>query len=206
MPTAEVAPLRPTTMQTHAIAIHKKTLRAEALARRRAARDDEGAAPERVRGLFMRQMPPAPGTVVAGYWPMGGELDVRPLLEAAHAAGARVALPVVAERHAALEFRAWRPGDVLEGGAHGTVHPPAAAPALVPDVLLVPLLAFDGRGWRLGYGGGYYDRTLAALRAERSVLAVGVGFAAQRLDAVPHEPTDQRLDRILTELGLVDCA
>jgi 5-formyltetrahydrofolate cyclo-ligase len=194
-------------MQTHDTPTLKKTLRAEALARRRAIADGIGAAAsESIRAVFMREMPPGPETVVAGYWPIGGEVDVRPLLEAAQAAGARVALPAVVERHAALEFRLWQPGEALESGAHGTAHPAAMAPVVTPDVVLVPLLAFDDAGWRLGYGGGYYDRTLAALRAEQSVLAVGVGFAAQRLDKVPHDATDQRLDRILTEVGLVDCA
>lgn len=192
-------------MTTAEIAIAKKTLRAEALAVRRRCHDSGGpAAAERVRDVFMDRMTLQPDTVVAGYWPMGGELDVRPLLLAAHAAGAQLALPVVTERHRPLEFRLWRPGDALDPGAHGTVHPLPAAPALRPALMLVPLLAFDAEGFRLGYGGGYYDRTIASLRCGGPLLAVGVAYAGQGVPAVPREPTDQRLDGILTEDGLLE--
>lgn len=148
----------------------------------------------------MDRMPPTPGAVIAGYWPIGDELDLRPLLAALAATGAQVALPVVVERRAPLDFRLWRADDALEPGAHGTWHPPLSAPAVVPTLLLVPLLAFDDDGWRLGYGGGYYDRTLAALKP--GIIAVGVGYAAQRVEKLPHDERDQRLDWILTEASL----
>jgi len=181
----------------------KRLLRAEALARRRAAHlSGAAAASESVLRLFIGEMAPAPDAVVAGYWPMGDELDVRPLLERLAADGRAVALPVVAAKGQPLEFRRWRPGDLLEAGAHGTRHPLAAAAAVEPDLVLVPLLAFDDGGWRLGYGGGYYDRTLALLRARKPVVAVGVGYAAQRVAAVPRDGRDQRLDWMMTERGL----
>lgn len=143
-----------------------------------------------------------PGPVSA-YWPMGDEFDVLPALRALEADGWGCCLPVVAQRGGPLVFRAWRTGDLLIDGGFGTSVPTAAAIVVVPRVLLVPLLAFDARGFRLGYGGGYYDRTLAALRRTGDVLAIGVAFAAQEIDQVPCEDFDERLDLIATERGLI---
>ncbi|MBI5162816.1 MAG: 5-formyltetrahydrofolate cyclo-ligase [Magnetospirillum sp.] len=144
-----------------------------------------------------------PGAVVAGYWPMGDEIDPRPLLTRLAALGMRLALPVVVARGQPLAFRAWRPDDVLEPGPHGTRHPAAAAPAVEPAVILLPLLAFDRRGFRLGYGGGYYDRTLDRLPPPPQVRPVGLAFAAQEVAAVPHDGHDRRLDAVVTEAGLL---
>ena len=143
------------------------------------------------------------GQVVAAYWPMGDELDPRPLLERLEGMGCRLALPVVAARGQPLDFRAWAMGDPLEPGLHGTTHPLASAPPVTPDLVLVPLLAFDRRCFRLGYGGGYYDRTLESLRRHAQVRAIGIGFAAQQVEAVPTDAHDQRLDAIATEQGLI---
>ncbi|OAN45644.1 5-formyltetrahydrofolate cyclo-ligase [Paramagnetospirillum marisnigri] len=145
----------------------------------------------------------APGAVVAGYWPLADEIDPRPLMRALAARGHPLALPVVVGRETPLEFRSWSPDDPLDAGPHGTRHPPTSAERVTPDVVLVPLLCFDAKGFRLGYGGGYYDRTLAALRRARPVLAVGLAFAAQRVEAVPAEAWDQGLDKIATEQGVV---
>lgn len=146
-----------------------------------------------------------PGVVVAGYWPMRDEMDVRPLMTDLSRRGFVTALPVVADRDAPLRFRRWAPGMELDAGPHRTVHPPVSAGEVAPDVVLVPLLAFDGHGGRLGYGGGYYDRTLQALRRrERKIIAVGVAFAAQRRDDLPLEPHDQRLDWVITEKGALE--
>ena len=99
-----------------------------------------------------------------------------------------------------LAFRAWRPGDVLEQGVFGTLHPSPRREELVPEALIVPLLACDREGWRLGYGGGFYDRTLRGLRARRRTVAVGAAFDAQLLDeSVPHGDGDARLDWLLTD-------
>ena len=113
--------------------------------------------------------------------------------------GCQMALPVVQGRGQPLLFRAWRPGDPLEAGVFGTLQPSARRETVEPDALLVPLLACDEEGWRLGYGGGFYDRTLLGLRAGRKVTAVGVGFDAQVVPDVPHGPDDQRLDWMLTD-------
>lgn len=138
--------------------------------------------------------------VLAGYWPVGSELDIRPLLVGLGADGVTCALPCVVGAGRPLLFRRWAPGDRLIIGDHGIAAPMSAAPSLRPTVLLVPLLAFDRAGARLGQGGGYYDRTLAALRASGpAVLAVGVGFDTQAWDHLPVGPCDQRLDALLTD-------
>ena len=136
--------------------------------------------------------------IVAGFWPLPGEIDIRPLLLALAGRGHRVALPITPRRGAALTFARWRPGDVLVPERFGTFRP--IGEPLVPDLLLVPLLAFDGQCRRLGYGGGFYDRTLAALP---SSIAIGCAFAAQRVDCVTAEAHDIRLDAVATERGLI---
>ncbi|BAE52028.1 5-formyltetrahydrofolate cyclo-ligase [Paramagnetospirillum magneticum AMB-1] len=140
--------------------------------------------------------------VVAGYWPLGDEIDPRPLMDALAARGHVLALPTVTQSGGILEFRPWSPGEALEPGPHGTWHP-VARPPVGPQVLLVPLLAFDTRGFRLGYGGGYYDRTLGQLRRDGAVCAIGLAFAAQEVDTVPTDPWDIALDLIATEHGVI---
>lgn len=142
-----------------------------------------------------------PDAVVSGYHPFGSEIDCLPLLEALAEAGHATCLPVVVEKGAPLVFRRWRPGDATVAGVHGIPVPPESAEVVAPDLLIVPLLAFDMRGYRLGYGGGFYDRTLASLRAEREVTAVGFAFAGQEVEEVPEGPQDQPLDWIITEGG-----
>ena len=142
--------------------------------------------------------------VVAGFRSIRSEIDVRPLMLAlAAATGADLALPVVIARGQPLLFRRWRADRILAAGPFGTVHPAEGEPALVPDLVLVPLLAFDRRCHRLGYGAGFYDRTLAALRAAGLLNAVGIAYGAQQVDAVPIGDHDERLDRILTERGFI---
>jgi 5-formyltetrahydrofolate cyclo-ligase len=137
--------------------------------------------------------------VVSGFWPMAEELDIRPLMIELYNQGCQLALPVVVAKKQPLVFRAWRPGDALEAGVFGTLHPSPKREVVEPDALIVPLLAVDEEGWRLGYGGGFYDRTLEALRAKKKITAVGVGFNDQRMPEVPHGPSDQRLDWLLTD-------
>ena len=139
-----------------------------------------------------------PGAAMAGYWPLPGEIDIRPALQEAVARGHAVALPVTPFAGAPLSFRAWRPGDTLRPGRFGTLEP--EGPSVRPDVALVPLLAFDRGGGRLGYGGGFYDRTLAGLG---DCIAIGCGFAAQEVDRVPAGPHDWRMDAIATEAELI---
>lgn len=145
------------------------------------------------------------GSVVAGYWAMADEFDVRPTLERLVLEDGVVgALPVVVENDAPLVFRQWRPGLRLESGGFGTHHPPASVPECVPDVVLVPLLAFDRSGYRVGWGGGFYDRTLEKLRnRSEGVVAVGTAYAGQEVDAVVHDHFDQPVDWVVTEQSVI---
>ncbi len=147
----------------------------------------------------MAAIPLAPGVAVSGYWPLPEELDTRPLLLRLHEAGHSVCLPVVVGRDRPLLFRRWQPGMALSAGEFGVSTPPPEAVELVPSVILAPMLAFDRAGYRLGYGGGYYDRTIAHLRLVRGVLAVGLAYAAQEVAEVPHGPGDQPLDWVVSE-------
>jgi len=145
-----------------------------------------------------------PGTVVSGFSPMKSEISPLPLLRRLADAGASLALPAVTGRGQPLVMRAWSFGAPLVPGVWGIREPPADAPELNPDILIVPLLAFDRRGYRLGYGGGYYDRTIARLRTMKPVIAVGIAFSAQQIEEVPTTPRDERLDLVLTEGGIID--
>ena len=135
---------------------------------------------------------------VAGYVAQGSEIDPLPLMRRLAEIGAALALPVAEVRDGPLAFQAWVPGQSLVPDAFG-VPAPSGAPAATPDLVIVPLLAFDRSGGRLGQGAGHYDRTLAALRAAGPVFALGLAYAAQGLDRLPCEPHDQPLDAILTE-------
>jgi 5-formyltetrahydrofolate cyclo-ligase len=173
---------------------------------------DQKQGPDAVLGLLHIALPRLdalglrPGVVAAGYWPIATEIDIRPLMARLGDRGVILALPVLVEEGGTLAFRRWQPTDELEEGPHGTMHPFASQPVLRPQVVFVPLLAFDAAGNRLGQGGGYYDRTLAALRRSGPVTAVGVGYAIQRRDRVPADDGDARLDWILTEDALVAVA
>jgi 5-formyltetrahydrofolate cyclo-ligase len=146
-----------------------------------------------------------PPAVVSSFWAMGSEIDPGPLEERLRRKGHRIALPVMKGRAQPLEFRLWNLGDPLVDRIWGIREPTAAAPVVEPDILLVPLLAFDGAGWRLGYGAGFYDRTLRTLRSRKPVLAVGLAFDEQRVDAVPHLDYDEPLDWVVTPSGAVRC-
>jgi 5-formyltetrahydrofolate cyclo-ligase len=145
------------------------------------------------------------GTVSA-FASMPEELNVWPLLRRLHGAGVPLALPVVEGKGKPLIFRAWTPGDAMDKGVWGIPQPKPERPAIEPDILLVPLLAFDAQGRRLGYGGGFYDRTLASLRARKRIVAVGLGYDEQRIDEVPHLDYDQQLDWMLTPSGPMRCS
>ena len=186
----------------------KRQLRQTLLAARPALFAEPAAqrAPHAIRDRFLEAFTPAPATVVSAFWPMADELDMRPLLEALYARGCVCALPVVVKPRAPLVFRQWTPGDVLTASAFGVAEPAAECAILAPAIAVVPLLAFDDQGYRLGYGGGFYDRTLAQLRSSGAPFtAVGVGLAGQRLPALPRETFDQPLDWVLTEQGIIDC-
>ncbi len=178
----------------------KRTMRSAMLAWRSTLADEERcAAADGLLAMFRRERPLATPAVVSGFWPIKEEIDIRPLMIELFNEGCQLVLPVVQGKGQRLLFRAWRPGDPLEAGVFGMLQPSAKREAIEPEALLVPLLACDEEGWRLGYGGGFYDRTLAALRATRKVTAIGVGFDGQFVPEVPHGPQDQRLDWLLTD-------
>ena len=138
--------------------------------------------------------------VIAGFWPIRQEIDIRSLLHALYHRGNQVALPVTGQRGEQLSFRIWRPSETLLPERFGTMRPEGEI--VVPDTLLIPLLAFDAAGGRLGYGGGFYDRTLAALPG---CPRLGCAFAAQQVDAVPVGPYDVPMDAVATENGIIRC-
>jgi 5-formyltetrahydrofolate cyclo-ligase len=148
----------------------------------------------------LAELPPRAGAVVAGFWPMRGEIDPRPLLHALHARGHAVVLPETPPRGRKLLFRRWWPGMTMVAGRFGTLV--STGEVRDPDVLFIPLLAFDRAGRRLGYGGGYYDRTLPTLPG---AIAIGCAFAAQELDEVPTADYDAPLHAIATERGVIHC-
>ena len=161
------------------------------------------AAGAKAASLFLAGITVAPSAIVSAFWPMGDEIDPRPLMERLHAAGIPIGLPVVVAKGAPLLFRRWRPGTRLVPGGFKTEVPSPDEPELTPNLLIVPLLAFDREGYRLGYGGGFYDRTLAMLRgAGGAVNAVGFAYAGQEVEVVPHADYDQRLDWLATERSL----
>jgi len=145
------------------------------------------------------------GSVVSAFAPMANELRVWPLLRRLAREGHPLALPVMQGKGRALIFRAWKPGDAMAKGVWGIAEPMAERASLEPDVVIAPLLAFDARGWRLGYGGGFYDRTLRELRRRKAPIAVGVAYDQQVVDAVPHLDYDQRLEWVLTPSGAIKC-
>ncbi len=140
----------------------------------------------------------------AGYFPVHDELDPVPFLEALHAQGLRTALPVV-KPGPDLVFREWSPGAPLERGKFGVKHPGDEHPELMPDIVLVPLLAFDRKGNRLGYGAGYYDAALRRMRRRGLVAAIGIAFDEQEFPEIPQEPQDEPLDAILTPSRVIAC-
>ncbi len=187
--------------ETHALAEAKKAARRAARARRAVAHDPARDATACARLLDAVSQTPA---VVAGYLPIRDEIDPAAAMAGFAARGARLCLPVVVGKDAPLAFRLWTPGAATGVGAFGVEIPLDDLPA-TPDLVIAPLLAFDRAGFRLGYGGGFYDRTLADLRARGAVLAVGLAYSAQECAAVPRDDTDARLDMIVTEEEVISC-
>jgi 5-formyltetrahydrofolate cyclo-ligase len=152
---------------------------------------------------FADAIPLEPGSAVAGYWPLPDEADPKVLAAALASRGHPVLLPCIDARDERLNFRLWRDGDPMLVGHFGISEPSRDAAAFEPSAVFVPLLAFDRAGHRLGYGGGYYDRTLAALRSLGPMLAIGVAYAGQELDELlQNAPHDERLDMVITENGV----
>ncbi|KAB2940087.1 MAG: 5-formyltetrahydrofolate cyclo-ligase [Hyphomicrobium sp.] len=184
----------------------KRAERTRALARRAAAYAAHGAAAGArlaEHGLTFLEL--EPGAAISGFSAIRDEIDPAALLGRLHSEGHRLCLPVMQGKGLPLMFRAWSPGDEMGRVQWGIAEPLADKPVLEPDVVLVPLLAFDAHGFRLGYGGGFYDRTLARLRAIKPVVAVGIAYDELKVDAVPHQSYDQPLDWVLTPSGPLRC-
>jgi 5-formyltetrahydrofolate cyclo-ligase len=198
----------PDVRQTSDILEAKKAWRARMKARRAGlGADAQMRAAEAVakQGLDFLQPRPPQGCVVSGFSPIADEFRVWPLLRSLAGDGYRLALPVMQGKARPLLFRAWAPGDEMNKAVWNIAEPKPDKPALDPDIVIVPLLAFDRAGWRLGYGGGFYDRSLRDLRARKTVLAVGLAFDEQQVDAVPHLDYDERLDWVLRPSGPLRC-
>ncbi len=184
--------------------LSKASLRAAALARRDALSEEQRAAAALATARRGVPFAIAPGTIVSGYSPIRSEIDPAPLMRKLEAQGARLALPAVLSRGKSLSFRAWSPDDRLMLGPLGILEPSPAAEELIPDVMLVPLAAFDRQGHRIGYGAGHYDFTLAHLRKAKAIIAAGIAFSVQEIKAVPALPHDVALDYVLTEKKVFD--
>ena len=182
----------------------KAELRTAALAERDALSGEQRAAA--AQALAERGLPfeITAGSIVSGYSPIRSEIDPVPLMRALATQGARLALPAVMARGKSLAFRAWSPNDRLMLGPLGILEPSPAAAELIPDIMLVPLAAFDRLGHRIGYGAGHYDYTLAHLRKVKAIAAIGLAFAAQEIEAVPALSHDVALDYVLTETQIFD--
>lgn len=187
----------------------KTAIRAAALARRSAAsaelRDGFARRLAAIGPGLVRRNGEAPEGCVSIYHPIRDEVDTTPLFHALTEHGFSTALPVTVARHQPLRFVLWRPGDPVSPGSWKIPEPLPGAPEVDPDVLFVPLAAFDRRGFRLGYGAGFYDASLARLRERKPVLAVGVAFACQEVESIPTEPHDEPLDVIVTEHDVIFC-
>jgi 5-formyltetrahydrofolate cyclo-ligase len=179
----------------------KKALRAAAEAARRTLHEAAPEASLAIADHFLHALPVRDGETMSGYVATRFEADPSPLLSALRQRGCLIALPRVTASGKPLAFHLWREGAIPVTGAYGLMEPAADWPAAAPTTVLVPLLAFDGSGSRLGYGGGYYDRTLRALRSQGRVRAVGIAFAGQEMPELPHLANDEKLDWIVTEKG-----
>lgn len=185
----------------------KRAARTRALACRAAAFAAHGATAGALLGEHgLGFLPLASGSIVSGFSAIRDEIDPAGLLQRLQDEGHRLCLPVMEGKGKPLVFRAWSPGDTMGKVQWGIAEPLPDKPVLEPDVVLVPLLAFDAAGFRLGYGGGFYDRTLARLRAIKPVVAVGVAYDELKVDAVPHRSYDERLDWVLTPSGPQRCS
>ena len=193
-------PPRPRRARHLNISDRKAAARKEGFARRRAAHEKRGDCASRAAGHLLSYVASlGEELVIAGYMPIQTEIDVLPAMEALHALGHRICVPVIVRPGLPLSFREWTPESEMVSGPFGAAVP-RAGDWLAPELLIVPLVAYDAQGFRLGYGGGYYDRSLELLRKKKPTLAVGYAYSSQ-MGTVPVEITDQRLDAMVTEVG-----
>jgi 5-formyltetrahydrofolate cyclo-ligase len=182
----------------------KKELRGAALALRDALSPTLRAAAAETIAARAFPVKVAPGMIVSGFSPMKTEINPIPLMRKLADAGAGLALPCIVGRGHALIMRAWNFGAALESGQWGIREPTPDAAEVAPDILIVPLVCFDRAGHRIGYGAGYYDMTIRALRARKKIVAIGIAFTAQEISKVPATERDERLDLVLTERETID--
>jgi 5-formyltetrahydrofolate cyclo-ligase len=182
----------------------KTLLRSEGTARRDALPAEERKAAAEAIAVRPFPLAIARGSIVSGFMPLKSEINPLPLMQKLAEQGARLALPGIAGRGKPLLMRAWEFGAPLDRGQWGIREPKADAPEVEPDILLVPLLAFDRAGFRLGYGAGYYDMTIHWLRGLKPITAIGIAFAVQEVPKIPTTPRDERLDLVLTEREVID--
>jgi 5-formyltetrahydrofolate cyclo-ligase len=187
--------------EPQAVPTAKERVRQEALARRAALQQHIAELSRRLAQVFADSIPIPPDAVVSAYFAIGEEADPAPLLNALRARGHRIALPRVTGRGKPLDFHLVEAGVPLVPGGFGLSEPHRDWPKIEPDVLAVPLLAFDATGYRVGYGAGFYDRTLQRLRASKTIVAAGYAFSIQECPELPHDENDQRLDWMATEKG-----
>jgi 5-formyltetrahydrofolate cyclo-ligase len=182
----------------------KAALRVDALAKRDAIPAAMRAAAAETIAARGFPIEVTPGLIVSGFSPMRTEVNPIALMRKFADAGAQLALPAIAGRGKPLMMRAWKFGDPFKAGQWGIREPVPEAPEVVPDILIVPLAAFDRAGHRIGYGAGYYDMTIHAVRAKKEAIAIGIAFAAQEIPKVPATERDERLDLVLTEREVID--
>jgi 5-formyltetrahydrofolate cyclo-ligase len=183
----------------------KKLLRATMKERRAAFAAQHPDAATQLRDNFLHHMKLPPQAIVSAYKTLDSEIDPAPLVEVLRQQGHIIALPFVWGKDQPLSFHRYEAGDILTPSAFGVHEPAPHTDRLTPDIVLIPLLAFDSKGYRLGYGGGFYDRTLAVLRRQKPILAIGLGFSCQQIDAVPRAENDAHLDQIFTENQHLSC-
>lgn len=207
LPTAMAAPLLfifgTSSMNTAAFSDDKAALRSDMLRKRKDLRVSNINALDDLAKQVIKALSGLQDATVSGYVAIGDELDVSASLAALQEIGASIVLPVAGKSGEVLSFRPWCSGDELEKGRLSTYHPSAKTEAPDPDVLLVPLVAFDTQGYRLGFGGGYYDRTLSALREKKNIAAYGIGYDGQEVESIPREVHDAQLDGIITPTRII---
>lgn len=191
-------PYSPEEPQSAAITQAKAELRSQILERRKSLGRVELQASELISQRVLGRFGAGTDPTVAGYVAIADEVDPAPALQALAKNGIALALPIAEKAQEAMTFKAWRIGDPLVSGSYGTQVPGDAAQIVEPDVLLVPVVAFDAAGYRLGFGGGFYDRTIAALREDRNTAAYGIAYDGQEVAEVPRGPFDVRLDGLFT--------
>jgi 5-formyltetrahydrofolate cyclo-ligase len=192
-------------MSSASIVDLKAEFRRAALEKRDAMAPDVRAAAAEAVAARPLPLAVAPGAIVSAYSPIRSEINPLPLLRRFAEAGASLALPAIAGRGKPLILRAWTFGAPLARGQWNIREPGPEAPEVHPDIMIVPLAAFDRRGYRIGYGAGYYDLTLNALRARKPVIAIGLAYGSQEIAAVPDHGHDARLDLVLTETDVIFC-